>query len=56
VAWLKINVAKNSGIGALKDATTVVRINTKGGALTGPCPSVGALRPELYEADYLFLR
>jgi hypothetical protein len=56
VAWLKLDVVQNAGTGALKDATTVLRLNTQGGALAGPCPTAGALRAEPYAADYVFLR
>ncbi len=56
VAWLKLDVAQNAGVGVLKDATTVLRLNTKGGALKGPCAKAGDLSQQLYESDYLFLR
>jgi len=56
VPWLKLDVVRNSGAGALKDATLVLRLNTHGGALKGDCPSAGALRAQPYSADYVFLR
>lgn len=56
VAWLKLDVTDNAGVGALKGATTVLRLNTHGGVLAGPCDASGALRAQAYAADYLFLR
>ncbi len=56
VALLKLDVTQNAAMGALKDATSVLRLNTHGGALAGPCNSPGAFRSEAYAADYVFLR
>jgi hypothetical protein len=55
-ALLKLDVVENSGAGALKDATLVLRLNTHGGALKGDCAEAGAFRSVPYSADYLFLR
>ena len=52
---LKLNVVEHRGAGALKDATVVLRLNTRGGVLTGACPIVGELRAAPYSADYAFL-
>ena len=56
VAWLKLDVIDRRGSGMLSSATTIQRINTHGGALSGPCSDRGALRPVPYTADYVFLR
>jgi uncharacterized protein DUF3455 len=56
VAWLKLDVVDRRGSGALAAATTVQRINTHGGALSGPCSKRGALRSVPYSAEYVFLR
>jgi hypothetical protein len=56
VTLLKLDVVENSGAGALKDAALVLRLATRGGALSGDCPAAGALRPVPYSADYVFLR
>ncbi len=56
VAWLKLAVAGRRGQGVLADVTTVQRINTHGGALSGACERAGALRGVAYSADYVFLR
>ena len=56
IAWLKLDVASHRGSGALTAATTVQRINTKGGKLDGACDQPGAFRSAPYSADYVFLR
>jgi len=56
VAVLKLDVVSRRGGGALADATLVLRLNTRGGVLAGPCETAGDLRAETYAADYLFLR
>jgi uncharacterized protein DUF3455 len=55
VAWLKLDVVDRRGGGVLTATTTVQRINTHGGALSGPCSERGALRAVPYSADYVFL-
>jgi len=56
VAWLKLDVVGRRGQGVLADVTTVQRINTNGGALSGACERLGAFRSVPYSADYVFLR
>jgi hypothetical protein len=56
IAWLKLEVVGGRGGGALAGVTTVQRINTRGGALHGPCDRAGALSAVPYSADYVFLR
>ena len=56
VALLKLDVIAHRGTGALSNATTVLRLHTRGGVLTGPCPASGDLRAVSYSADYVFLR
>jgi len=56
IAWLRLDVTERRGDGPLKDATTVQRINTSGGAMAGPCAKAGDLQAEPYAADYVFLR
>jgi hypothetical protein len=56
VAWLKLDVVDRRGSGILTATTTVQRINTHGGALSGPCSERGVLRAVPYSADYVFLR
>ena len=56
VALLKLDVVKHTGNWILKDATSVLRLNTRGGILKGACQTAGELRTEPYSADYTFLR
>ena len=56
IAWLKLDVISHRGSGALSGVTTVQRINTEGGQLTGACDKVGATKAAPYAADYVFLR
>lgn len=56
VPLLKLRVTAHPGEGPLAAAATVLRLNTRGGALAGPCATAGELRAVAYSADYLFLR
>src|SRR5882762_4770091 len=56
IAWLKLEVTARRGSGVLSGATTVQRINTAGGVLSGACDKAGAFRSAPYAADYVFLR
>jgi Protein of unknown function (DUF3455) len=56
IAHLQLDVIEHRGAGILANATTVQRINTKGGVLQGPCESAGIYRSVPYSADYVFLR
>lgn len=56
IPWLRLDVTSHRGSGQLGDATTVQRINTKGGAMAGACDRVGAFLSVPYAADYVFLR
>ncbi|HEY8332884.1 MAG TPA: DUF3455 domain-containing protein [Tardiphaga sp.] len=56
IPWLKLDATAHRGNGILGGATTVQRINTVGGVLTGQCSTVGAFQSEPYSADYVFLR
>ncbi len=56
IAWLKLEVTDHRNSGVLANVTTVQRINTKGGALQGPCDAAGSTRSVAYSADYVFLR
>jgi len=40
----------------LRGATPVYRMNTRGGVLTGPCPTAGLLQPVACSADYVFAK
>jgi hypothetical protein len=56
IPWLKLSVTSRRGNGALSAATTVQRINTVGGRLTGACYKPGTYESAPYSADYVFLR
>jgi hypothetical protein len=56
IAWLKLEATAHRGSGVLADATTVQRINTRGGVMTGTCDQQGSFRAAPYAADYVFLR
>jgi Protein of unknown function (DUF3455) len=56
IAWLKLQVISQRGSGALTGVTTVQRINTEGGQLTGACDKAGATKAAPYSADYVFLK
>ena len=57
IPWLLVNIVGHEGSGVLSRATTIQRINTKGGkAPASGCDSVhaGAEVRVAYQADYLF--
>ena len=56
IPWLKLDVISRRGSGVLTGATTVQRINTRGGKLEGACEKAGTYRSVPYSADYVFLR
>lgn len=56
IPWLKLEVTARRGSGVLSGVTTVQRINTSGGVLTGACDRAGTFRSAPYAADYVFLR
>jgi hypothetical protein len=55
IPWLRLEVTAHRGGGMLTAATTVQRINTSGGAMSGPCDTAGAFHSVPYAADYVFL-
>jgi Protein of unknown function (DUF3455) len=56
IPWLKLEVATHRGTGTLAGVTTIQRLNTRGGAVSGPCEQAGSYRSAPYAADYVFLR
>jgi len=56
IPWLRLDVTSHSGNGELSGATTVQRINTRGGAMAGSCRRPGTFLSVPYSADYVFLR
>jgi len=56
IPWLKLEVTARRGAGVLSAATTIQRINTMGGVMSGACEKAGAFHSEPYATDYVFLR
>jgi hypothetical protein len=56
IAWLKLSVKDPPKSGPAAGATTVLRIDTKGGVFEGACDSEGELHSEPYTATYLFVK
>lgn len=54
IPLLKLEVANRYGHGELDTATTVERLNTRGGVFSGSCMTPGAVHGEPYSADYVF--
>lgn len=55
IALLELSVVDRHGEGVLTTATTVQRLDTKGGVFGGACDKPGELHLEPYTADYVFL-
>ena len=56
IAWLKLSVKDPPKSGPAAGATSVLRIDTKGGVFEGACASEGELHAEPYTATYLFVK
>jgi hypothetical protein len=56
IPWLKLDVLTHKGHGLFSKVTTVQRLNTQGGALTGGCDKAGDFKSVAYSATYVFLR
>jgi len=56
IPWLELELAEHGSEGIFSAATTVRRINTKGGVAQGPCERAGDYLSVPYSADYVFLR
>jgi Protein of unknown function (DUF3455) len=55
IPLLKLEVTSRRGKGQLANASTVQRLNTKGGTAEGACEAAGAFLSVPYSADYTFL-
>jgi Protein of unknown function (DUF3455) len=55
IPWLRLVVTARRGSGALSGMTTVQRINTHGGAMTGSCDKAGTYHSAPFATDYVFL-
>jgi hypothetical protein len=55
IPWLKLDVTKHAGRGLLSKVTTIQRLDTHGGALSGGCDKAGDFKSVAYTATYVFL-
>ena len=56
IPLLKLTATPQRDRGQLAAATTIQRVNTKGGLAEGPCNSAGAMLSVPYSADYTFYK
>jgi hypothetical protein len=56
IPWLKLSVEQSPTSGLVAGATSVLRIDTKGGVFEGACDSEGELHSEPYTATYVFVK
>ena len=56
VTQLKLDVTKHTGRGLLSKVTTIQRLNTHGGALSGGCDKAGDFKSVAYTATYVVLQ
>jgi hypothetical protein len=56
IPWLKLSVKEPPKSGLVAGATSVLRIDTKGGVFEGACDSEGELHSEPYAATYIFVK
>jgi hypothetical protein len=56
IPWLKLSVKDPQTSGPAAGATSVLRIDTKGGVFEGACESEGELHSEPYTATYIFVK
>ena len=56
IPWLKLSVEQPQKSGLVAGATSILRIDTKGGVFGGACDSEGELHSEPYTATYIFVK
>jgi len=56
ISWLKLSVKEVPKSGLVAGATSVLRVDTKGGVFEGACDSEGELHSEPYVATYVFVK
>jgi hypothetical protein len=56
IPWLKLTIVEPAKSGPAASATTVLRIDTRGGAFEGACSHEGELHVEPYAAKYVFTK
>jgi hypothetical protein len=56
IPWLKLSVKEPPRSGLVAGATSILRIDTKGGVFEGACDTEGELHSEPYAATYVFVK
>jgi hypothetical protein len=56
IPWLKLSVKEPPNSGLVAGATSILRIDTKGGVFEGACDNEGELHSEPYVATYIFAK
>jgi hypothetical protein len=56
IPLLKLDAVPQRDLGLLAGATTIQRLNTRGGVAQGPCAASGEMLSVAYSADYAFHR
>jgi Protein of unknown function (DUF3455) len=56
IPWMKLSVKEPATSGLVAGATSVLRIDTKGGVFEGACDNEGELHSEPYAATYVFVK
>jgi hypothetical protein len=56
IPWLKLAVKEPPKSGLVTGATSILRIDTKGGVFEGACNNEGELHPEPYTATCIFVK
>jgi hypothetical protein len=56
IAWLKLSAKEPPKSGLVAGATSILRIDTKGGVFEGACDNEGELHSEPYTATYVFVK
>lgn len=56
IPWLKLSVKESPKSGLVAGATSILRIDTKGGVFEGACDNEGELHSEPYAATYVFVK
>ena len=55
IPWLKLSVKEPPKSGLVAGATSILRIDTKGGVFEGACVTEGELHSEPYAVTYVFV-
>jgi hypothetical protein len=56
IPWLRLAITEPAQSGPVAGATTILRIDTKGGGFEGVCSREGDLHAEPYAATYVFVK